>query len=70
MTIFRKIIRGGFPANYQILCANCNWGKEMNGGVCPHIEIMANPKAHREATTTPPERTELPLAVLWNGVNA
>lgn len=27
----------GFPKdNYQLLCANCNWGKRANGGVCPH----------------------------------
>lgn len=31
-----KIIRDGFPDTYQILCANCNHGKRMNNGICPH----------------------------------
>lgn len=26
----------GWPAGYQILCCNCNWGKHVNGGICPH----------------------------------
>lgn len=26
----------GFPPGYQILCMNCNFGKRMNGGICPH----------------------------------
>lgn len=25
-----------FPPGYQVLCMNCNFGKRMNGGVCPH----------------------------------
>ena len=29
--------REGFPQNkYQLLCSNCNQGKERNGGICPH----------------------------------
>lgn len=31
-----KIIRENFPPKYQLLCANCNQGKKLNGGVCPH----------------------------------
>lgn len=28
----------GFPnkENYQVLCMNCNFGKRLNNGVCPH----------------------------------
>lgn len=26
---------------YQLLCANCNFGKLMNGGVCPHQQREA-----------------------------
>lgn len=25
-----------YPAGYQVLCMNCNFGKGINGGVCPH----------------------------------
>lgn len=27
----------GFPPGYQVLCMNCNFGKRMNNGVCPHL---------------------------------
>lgn len=25
-----------FPNKYQTLCMNCNWGKKINNGICPH----------------------------------
>lgn len=28
--------RHGFPDGFQVLCANCNIGKHLNHGVCPH----------------------------------
>lgn len=31
----------GYPDGFQVLCMNCNFGKQINGGVCPH---KANPK--------------------------
>ena len=31
----------GYPEGYQVLCMNCNFGKRMNGGVCPHVEDWA-----------------------------
>lgn len=30
------LFRNGFPDGYQVLCANCQHGKRMNKGVCPH----------------------------------
>lgn len=33
---YRWLIRNNFPPEFQLLCANCNWGKYVNGGVCPH----------------------------------
>jgi hypothetical protein len=36
-TVFRWIIKEGFPESYQILCYNCNCGRHRNGNVCPHI---------------------------------
>lgn len=26
-----------FPDSLQLLCCNCNQGKQLNGGVCPHL---------------------------------
>lgn len=30
------IIRNDFPENIQVLCHNCNFGKRLNDGICPH----------------------------------
>jgi len=32
------LIKNNFPKGYQTLCFNCNWGKHINGGICPHKE--------------------------------
>lgn len=35
------IRRNNYPDHIQILCWNCNGGKRMNNGVCPHIKPQA-----------------------------
>lgn len=30
------LVQEGFPEGFQTLCWNCNAGKHLNGGVCPH----------------------------------
>lgn len=30
------IVKEGFPTGFQILCFNCNTGKHLNDGTCPH----------------------------------
>ena len=34
--LYRRIKNKGFPSTYQVLCMNCNFGKRMNDGICPH----------------------------------
>jgi hypothetical protein len=36
--ILRWIIKNEFPKGFQVLCMNCNFGKRMNNGICPHKE--------------------------------
>jgi len=36
--IYGWLVRNGFPDGFQVLCWNCNLGKQMNHGVCPHQE--------------------------------
>lgn len=36
--ILRWLKRNGFPRGFRVVCANCNQGKQLNGGVCPHQE--------------------------------
>lgn len=31
----------GYPDRYQVLCFNCNHGRFINGGVCPHQVIQS-----------------------------
>ena len=33
---YEWLVKHGFPSGYQVLCANCQYGKRMNHGVCPH----------------------------------
>jgi hypothetical protein len=30
------IVRNNYPNDLQVLCMNCNFGKKINKGVCPH----------------------------------
>lgn len=34
--IYKDIIDRGFPNCFQLLCWNCNMGKHLNNGICPH----------------------------------
>lgn len=34
--------RSGWPKDrYRLLCANCNHGRALNGGVCPHVNARS-----------------------------
>jgi len=33
---YKWLIREGYPKGFQVLCANCNLGRHVNGGHCPH----------------------------------
>ena len=35
--IYYWAIKNNFPPSLQVLCSNCNQGKKMNNGVCPHL---------------------------------
>jgi len=32
----RWIIKNQYPIGFQVLCWNCNLGKHLNNGICPH----------------------------------
>lgn len=52
------IIKNNFPPGFQVLCANCNWGKRMNKGVCPHHnkEIRCNDYGQVPVGSSEPKR--------------
>lgn len=31
-----RLVREGYPSGFQVLCYNCNFGKAINNGKCPH----------------------------------
>lgn len=51
---YRWLRDNGFPEGFQVLCANCNCGKQWNGGVCPHqvtAEALLFPQEGEPLTT-------------------
>lgn len=41
--VARAIRDGNPPKDLQLLCRNCNWGKHVNGGICPHLSKYMEP---------------------------
>lgn len=35
-TLYEAVVKRGFPTTFRILCLNCNRGRWLNGGTCPH----------------------------------
>ncbi len=48
VAIWRWLKINGYPEGYQVLCMNCNAGREWNGGVCPHKTAQKTPREFRE----------------------
>jgi hypothetical protein len=42
--IYKWLVLHGFPKGFQTLCHNCNQGKSMNGGICPHKSCKTESK--------------------------
>lgn len=36
ISLYKWIIESNYPEIFQVLCWNCNCGKKLNNGVCPH----------------------------------
>jgi hypothetical protein len=36
-TFYAWLHSHGYPDGFQVLCANCNLGRHINGGICPHL---------------------------------
>lgn len=53
---YRWLMTHGFPKGHQVLCMNCNFGKRMNGGICPHLETR-NDYSLVEVGPSGPKRT-------------
>lgn len=40
--LYEFILKNGFPDDLQLLCHNCNLGRHINGGICPHLTTPRN----------------------------
>lgn len=38
--LYQKLVKEKYPEYVQTLCMNCNFGKRMNNGICPHKTEM------------------------------
>lgn len=63
MVTYEWLARNGFPSGYQVLCMNCNHGKRMNGGVCPH-KTRCNDHPSTGAGPSGPERSAVVLSLV------
>ena len=43
-SLWSYVKREGFPEGYQTLCWNCNSGRQVNKGICPHKEVKTLPE--------------------------
>lgn len=46
-TFYRWVIKNKFPSGFQVLCLNCNMGRYLNGGICPHQQPKIFEKSER-----------------------
>ncbi len=53
---YRWLFNNSFPEGYQVLCMNCNFGKRMNGGICPH-QTGATTRTEMSVGSSDPKRT-------------
>lgn len=58
------LVKNSFPNGFQVLCMNCNHGKRMNGGICPH-QVRCNDQS-KDVGLSSPKRI-VPLLRVVNG---
>lgn len=46
---YRWLWQKNYPPGFRVLCHNCNLGRSLNGGTCPHEELRVIPAARRRA---------------------
>lgn len=68
--LYRWLFKNNFPNEFQTLCWNCNSGREINGGICPHQrsvtmagDILA--RGGRSATFGPPKVSQKRWEEIW-----
>jgi hypothetical protein len=42
---YKWVVRNKFPSFLQLLCWNCNQGRRLNHGICPHKVVTSKGKS-------------------------
>ena len=45
-SVLKWLKDNGYPEGFQVLCMNCNMGKERNKGICPHHAETSRARRH------------------------
>lgn len=62
---YKWLVKNGFPKGYQVLCMNCNHGKRMNNGVCPH-QVRCNDQS-KDVESSDSKRIAPQLTLIGRG---
>ncbi len=41
-SLYQWLHRNKYPDGYRVLCHNCNHGRYINGGICPHVSKIVD----------------------------
>ncbi len=52
---YKWLLKNNFPDGFQVLCMNCNHGKRMNNGICPH-RVRCNDHSVKEVEASASKR--------------
>jgi hypothetical protein len=55
------LAKNGYPKTVQVLCMNCNFGKRMNNGICPH-QVRCNDQS-KDVESSDSKRTAPHIAL-------
>lgn len=58
---YKWLADNGFPKIVQVLCMNCNFGKRMNKGICPH-QVRRNDQSKDVDSSESKRTTSQPIA--------
>ncbi len=67
LRLYRWIMRNNYPSFFRVLCYNCNCGRDLNGGVCPHVVLQERFNDYSERKYAASDRRRKPPAFKCEG---
>ena len=50
--IYLWLKKHNYPPGFRVLCFNCNCGRAVNGGVCPHLQTVTSSPSHNPESSS------------------